>query len=187
MKKVFAVCLCLIPLFTLSQQFKPANLRTRIKFGSNKKTTVETIKAIGGVWDIQDSRPQYYVFTQVPFDKRSKALFTVKFTSGKAYEINYIINTPPGSNVLNLYWEIVKKISDDYGIPKSDQQLKWPCKSCAVNDIKAIKLGLVYYGAYWPAGADSIIISIDRGLHIILTVQDNKLTNEAYENQTAVN
>ena len=48
MKKVFAVCLCLIPLFALSQRFKPANLLTLVKFGSNKKTTVETIKAIGG-------------------------------------------------------------------------------------------------------------------------------------------
>jgi len=187
MKKVFAVCLCLIPLLAISQNFKPLKSLALIKFGTGKKTVVATIKAIHGVWNVQYSRPQYYVFSNIAFDKNAKSLFIVKFTNDKAYEADYIIDVPPHTNVLNYYCGTIQKINAVYGRPKSSKQFQPPCKDGDVNDINAIKAGFAYYSAYWPAGEDSIIISIDARLHIILSVQDNKLTDEAYENQTAVN
>jgi hypothetical protein len=187
MKKTFAICLCLIPLLALSQKFKPLDCLTLIKFGSSKSAVVETIKAARGVWDVQYSRPQYYVFTHLAFDNKSKSLFIVKFTAGKAYETDYIIYQASGVNVLSYYCEIIQKINAVYGKPKSDKQYKPPCRDGSTNEIKAIKLGFAYYSCYWPAGGNSIIISIDTRLRIILTIQDNKLTNQAFENQNAVN
>jgi hypothetical protein len=187
MKKVFAVSLCLIPLLALSQKFKPLDSLTLIKFGSNRQKVVEVIKADHGVWDVQHSVLQYYVFTHVRFDSESKSLFIVKFTGDKAYEIDYVINPGADINVLGYYCEIIQKIREAYGPPKSGKQFKSPCKGGDINEIKAIKLGFSYYGSCWYAGSNSILLSIDARLRIILTIQDNKLTNEAFEKQNAVN
>jgi hypothetical protein len=183
MKKVLAFCLCLIPLLGLSQNFKSLDSLTLIKFGRSRSAAVASVKAGHGVWDVQHSRPEYYVFTRVPFDNKSESLFTVKFAGDKAYEIDYVINPDADINVLGYYCEIVQKISEAYGPPKSGKQFKSPCKGGDINDIKAIKLGFEYYGSCWYAGSNSILLSIDAGLHIILTIQDNKLTNGAFEKQ----
>ena len=87
MKITFAVCLCLVPFLALSQKFKPLDSLTLIKFGSSKSIVVETIKAARGVWDVQYSRPQYYVFSHLKFDNKSKSLFIVKFTAGKRMKL----------------------------------------------------------------------------------------------------
>jgi hypothetical protein len=181
MKNVLAFCLCLIPLFGLSQNLKPLDSLTLIKFGCSRSSAVATVKAGNGVWDVQHSRPDYYVFTHVPFDGKSTSLFVVKFTGDKAYETDYIINPNPGVNVLCHYCEIIQKISGAYGLPKSGKQFKLPCKGGEINEIKAIKLGFEYYGSCWYAGSNSILLSVDTGLHIILAIQDNKLTNGAFE------
>jgi hypothetical protein len=187
MKKVLAICLCLIPLFGLSQNFKSLDSLTLIKFGCNRTTTVETTKAHHGVWDVQHSLPQYYVFTHLTFDKKSKSSFAVKFTGGKAYEVDYVITPDLDVNVLGYYCEIIQKISQAYGPPKSGKQFKSPCKGSDINEIKAIKLGFAYYSSCWYAGSNSILLSIDPGLHVILAIQDNKLTNGAFERQDASN
>ena len=181
MKKVLAFGLCLIPLLGLSQNLKPLDSLTLIKFGCNKSTAVATVKTEHGVWDVQHSRPESYVFTHVPFDSKSTSLFIVKFTGDKAYEVDYVINPNPGVDVLCHYCEIIQKISGAYGPPKSGKQFRSPCKGGDINEIKAIKLGFGYYGSCWYAGSNSILLSVDTGLHIILAIQDNKLTNGAFE------
>jgi len=148
---------------------------------------VAAIMANHGVWNVQYSRPQFYVFSNIPFDRKAKSLFVVKFSNGKAYEADYIINVPPHTNVLNYYCGIIQKINAVYGIPKSDKQGKPPCGDGDSREISAINAGFARYSCYWPAGDNSIFIAIDTRLRIILAVQDNKLTNEAYENQTALN
>jgi hypothetical protein len=183
MKKVLAFCLCLIPLLALSQNFKSLDSLTLIKFGCNRSTAVATVKAKHGFWDIQKSHPESYIFTHVPFDDKSTSLFFVKFTCDRAYETDYIINLNPGVNVLCHYCEIIQKISGVCGPPKSGKQFKSPCKGGEINEIKAIKLGFEYYGSCWYADDKSILLSIDTGLHIILAVQDNKLTNGAFEHR----
>ncbi len=181
MKKVLAFCLCLIPLLGLSQNFKTLDSLTLIKFGCSRGTTVATVKSQHGVWDVQHSRPDYYVFTHIPFDAQSKSLFIVKFAGEKAYEIDYVINPNPGVDVLCHYCEIIQKISAAYGPPKSGKQFKSPCKGGDIHEIKAIKLGFEYFGSCWYAGSNSILLSVDTDLHIILAIQDNKLTNGAFE------
>src|SRR5580698_5867976 len=103
MKKVLAFCLCLTPLLGLSQNFKNLDSLTLVKFGCNRSAVVETVKAAHGVWDVQHSSKEYYVFTSVQFDNKSKSLFITKFTGGKAYEIDYVINPDLGINVLCYY------------------------------------------------------------------------------------
>jgi len=174
-------------MLAFSQKFKPLDSLTVVNFGSSKKTVVETIKGARGVWEVAYSRPQYYVFSNLKFDDKSKALFVVKFTRGKAYETDYIITPNRGVSVLRYYYELIEKINGAYGTPKSGNNFKSPCRDGDENAINAIKLGLVYYSAYWPAGDNSIIISIDGRLRIVLAVQDDKLTNGAFENQSAVN
>jgi hypothetical protein len=183
MKKVFAFCLCLLPLISLSQKFKPLDSLTLIKFGAAKADVVNTIKKHGGIWEVQYSRPQLYVFSHLTFDSGSKLAVVVKFTSEKAYEVDYVIGPAAGVNVICYYCEIIQKISNVYGAPKSEKQFKFPCKPGDNNEIKAIKLGLDSYSSYWRAGKNSIIVSIDHESHIIIAIQDNKLTNEAFENQ----
>jgi len=187
MKKVLAFCLCLIPLLGLSQNFKTLDSLTRIKFGGSRSAAVASIKASHGVWDVQHSLPQYYVFKNISFDNKSKSLFIVKFTNNKAYEIDYVIEPDLGVNVLYHYCDIIQKIRAAYGEPKSGQQFKSPCKGGDANEIKAIKLGSAYYGSCWYAGKNSILLSVDTGLHIILAIQDNKLTNGAFERRDASN
>ncbi len=187
MKKVLAFCLCLIPLLGLSQNFKTLDSLTLIKFGCNRTKAVETIKADHGVWDVQHSLPQYYVFTHLTFDKKSTSSFAVKFTRGKAYEVDYVITPDLDVNVFSYYCEIIQKISQAYGPPKSGEQFKSPCKGGDIKELRAIKLGFAYYSSCWYAGSNSILLSIDPGLHIILAMQDNKLTNAAFERQEASN
>jgi len=181
MKKVLAFCLCLIPLLGLSQNFKALDSLTLIKLGCSRSTAVATVKASHGVWDVQHSVPQYYVFTHVRFDGESKSVFIVKFTGDQAFEIDYVISPDADVNVLGHYCGIVQKISEAYGPPKTGKQFKSPCKGGDINEIKAIKLGFEYYGSCWYAGNNSILLSIDPSLDIVLAIQDNKLTNGAFE------
>lgn len=174
-----------MPLLAISQKIKPLDSLTFIKFGSTKSDVIKTIEAHNGLWEVQYSRPQYYVFSHLTFDNKSKLAFIVKFTADKAYEVDYVIDPAADINVLCYYCEIIQKISRVYGTPKSDRQFKSPCKGGGKNQIKAIKLGLDTYSSYWPAGKNSIIVSINNESRIILAIQDNELTNEAFETQNS--
>ncbi len=110
----------------------------------------------------------------------------MKFNKDKAYEADYIITPVKGNNVLEYYFNLVKQLNKVYGLCKSADKMKTPPENgdmaVKLNDIT---IGLASYSSYWVVNGHSIILSIDAGLNIILAIQDDKLTQAAFERPDA--
>jgi hypothetical protein len=186
MNKYLLVALLLIPFTGISQSKKSIDGFLGIKFGSSRASVIIALKAKGGILSLKESSADWVYFKNLKLGHRAAGAFIVKFIDNKAYEGDFLFDPGADAHTLEYYFSLVNDINESYGTGDLRKNFKDPYNDKDEDDIKisAIKNGNAEYVTYWQSeNKNTIAASIDEGLAVLLTYQDETLTGEAVKRQ----
>jgi len=181
MKKILLITLLLIPFFGFAQTTKPVEGFLGIKFGSSKLAVITAIKAKGGIIDKAHTTATQVAFSNVKLGSRDAVGLAVNFINDKAFIAIFLFKADLDPHTIDYYNELVSDVNGIYGPGTPTKTFTSGFSDGDGNEVTAIEGGFADYHTEWDSNTNNtaILATINSGLFVILTYQDNKLRDEA--------
>lgn len=189
-KQLFLAVLFLLPIITIAQTTKPIDGFLGIKFGSSKAAVLAAMKAKGAIFDKKNSDNDFFSFSNVKLGTRKPSVFAVKFISDKSYEADFLFSSDVEPQVFSIYKDLSKDLSDVYSEGKVTEFYNSPYEKTdnQSDKIVGLKSGKIDFHTVWTdAKENTIAISIDTDLEVLLVYQDGELFKQVTAKEGAKN
>ncbi|GAC1312352.1 MAG: hypothetical protein NVSMB24_33680 [Mucilaginibacter sp.] len=172
MKKTLLITLLLIPFLGMSQTTKPIEGFLGVKFGASKAEVMTAMQAKGGKFEGANSAGGLF-FSGLNLGHRHIQLLQVNLFNDKAYLAALVFEPENEASTIGDYKSLVSDISEAYGKGEPYVHFDSPYKLGDGNETQALSLSEGQMFTNWKSGTNSIQVSIDTKLKVVLMYVDD--------------